>query len=439
MNLVLIALLALAPSASTRAQDATLDEASAAPIALRAARMLDIESGRIVEDALVLVVGERISAVSTDGRFELPGGTRVVDLGDRTLLPGLIDCHTHLTGDLDGDWEHRNVEETAADAALRGAKNARRTLLAGFTTVRDLGSGGFADVALMHAIERGFVEGPRMFPAGHSIGMTGGHADTTGYAPGIVESDWMVGVADGVDEVVKAVRYQVKHGAKVIKVCATAGVLSHEETVGAQQYSAAELGAIVAEAARHGLRVAAHAHGAEGIAAAVRAGVASIEHGSMLDDQAIALMLERGTYLVPTTYLAEAIDLDLLPPAIRAKAEHVLPLARASIRRAIAAGVKLAFGTDAGVYPHGNNAREFAVLVERGMTPLAAIRAGTQGAADLLGVADRGRLAPSTLADLIAVPGNPLDDVSVLERVEFVMKGGRIAKAPDGIEMDGAR
>jgi len=395
--------------------------------ALHAKRMLDVEAGRVLENATVLISGDRIAAVNPEA---LPADVEVLDLGDRCLLPGLIDCHTHLTGDLEGAWVHREVLESAADAALRGAKNARTTLLAGFTTVRDVGAGGFSDIALMHAIDQGWVPGPRMFPAAHAIGITGGHADTTGYAPGIAERGPESGIADGVDEVVAAVRYQIKHGAKLIKTCATAGVLSFEGPVGAQQYSAEELRALVEEAHRHGLKVAAHAHGGEGIKAAVRAGVDSVEHGSELDDEALALMKEHGTYLVPTTYLADAIELDKLPPPLRAKAETILPRAKESLRRAIAAGVKIAYGTDAGVYPHGLNAREFATLVERGMKPIEALRAGTIHACDLIGVTDRGSIAAGKLADLIAVPGNPLEDITTLQRVEFVMKGGALVKSP---------
>jgi len=395
--------------------------------AVHAARMLDVVSGRLVPDATVLVQGERITAVNPPS---LPAGTEVIELGDRTLLPGLIDCHTHLTFDLEGHWVHRDVVEPAPQAALRGAMHARETLAAGFTTVRDVGSGGFADVALMKAIDAGWVPGPRMFPAGHAIGITGGHADTTGYVPGVLERGIESGIADGKDEVIAAVRYQIKHGAKVIKTCATAGVLSFEGPVGAQQYSDEELEALVTEAHRHGLKVAAHAHGAEGIKAAVRAGVDSIEHGSEIDAEAVALMKERGTFLVPTTYLADAIELDALPPEIRAKAEHILPLAKANLRRAVAAGVKVAFGTDAAVFPHGQNAREFGALVERGMSPLEAIRSATVRASELLGVDDRGVIAPGKLADLVAVPGDPLADVHVLERVEFVMKGGALFVGP---------
>jgi imidazolonepropionase-like amidohydrolase len=389
--------------------------------------MFDPVAGTVTGPAVVVTEGDRIRDVNPAAP---PAGATVVDLGDVTLLPGLIDTHTHLTFDIEGDWVTRDVRETPADAALRGARNARRTLLAGFTTVRDVGSTGFADVSLMNAIDQGFVDGPRIFPAGHAIGITGGHCDATGYAPGVRELGPEEGVADGVAEVLKAVRYQIKHGAKVIKICATAGVLSFEGPVGAQQLSEEEMRAVVEEAARHGLRVAAHAHGTEGIVAAVRAGVASIDHGSMLDDEAIALMRERGTYLVPTTHLAEAIDLAALPPPIRAKAETVIPRMKESLRRAIAEGVRIAFGTDAAVFPHGENAREFAALVDRGMRPVEALRTATIHAADLLGVSDRGRIEAGLLADLIAVHGDPLSDVVAMEKVVFVMKGGRIYVSP---------
>lgn len=394
---------------------------------LRADRMLDVDTGKIVSPAVVVVDGQRIVAVNPG---QVPQNVETIDLGDRTLLPGLIDMHTHLTGDLSGDWVHRDVKEIAADAALRGVKNGWLTLMAGFTTVRNVGSGGFSGVALMRAVDRGDVIGPRIVPAAHAIGITGGHCDVTGYAPGILEGGPEQGLADGVNEVLEAVRYQIKHGAKVIKTCATAGVLSFEGSVGAQQYSEEELRAMVEEATRHGLKVAAHAHGSEGILAAVRAGVASIEHGSMLTDEIISEMKKRGTYLVPTTYLVAAIDLDNLPPAIRAKAEFILPRAVASLRLAIAKGVKIAFGTDAAVFPHGDNAKEFAVLVERGMAPIEAIRSATIGAVDLLGVDDRGRLKEGLLADVIAVAGNPLDEIRVLEDVVFVMKDGKVFKQP---------
>jgi imidazolonepropionase-like amidohydrolase len=390
---------------------------------IRAERLLDVTRGTIVRPGLVVVRGERIVRV---GGRDLPAGAGTIDLGDVTLLPGLIDAHTHVTGQLEGDWVGAPVRETAADLALHGVQYGLRTLRAGFTTVRDVGSGGFTDVALMRAIDAGRVPGPRIVPAGNAIGITGGHCDATGWKPGVLEADWKQGVADGVDEVIKAVRYSAKHGAKVIKVCATAGVLSFEGPVGAQQLTDQELAAIVAEARRHGLKVAAHAHGNEGIAAAVRAGVASIEHGSVMSDATIALMKQRGTYLVPTAYLLDAIPLDQLPPQIRAKAEAVIPRAKDTHRRAIRAGVRVAFGTDAAVYPHGQNARELKTYVDYGMTPLQAIRTATLNAADLLGVTDRGALAAGKLADLIAVPGNPLEDVRALEHVSWVMQGGRV-------------
>ena len=406
------------PAASVLAQQ---------PTVVRAAAMLDVVKGELVRPAVLVIEGGRIRSV---GRGQPPPGTRTVDLGDMTLLPGLIDAHTHLTFDISGDWVTRSVRELPADAALRGARNARLTLLAGFTTVRDVGAPGFADVSLMKAIDAGFVMGPRMIPSAHAIGITGGHCDDTGWAPGVNELGPEQGVADGVDAVVRAVRYQIKHGAKVIKVCATAGVLSFDATVGAQQLSDAELQAIVQEASRHGLKVAAHAHGREGIKAAVRAGVASIEHGSMIDDDAAALMKQRGTYLVPTAYLLGTFKLESLPPPIAAKARQVIPMAQESHRRAFRAGVKIAFGTDAAVAPHGDNAREFAVYADYGMRPADALRTATVNAADLLGVNDRGVIAPGKLADLIAVRGNPLEDVRVLDQVPWVMKGGVVMKSP---------
>ncbi len=413
--------LSLAAAAQLSAQD------SVPVTVVRSARLLDVSRGTVVRPGVLVIQGDRILRV---GGRAAPEGVTILDLGDVTLLPGLIDAHTHLTDQLEGDWVGRPVRETAADAALHGVLYAGRTLRAGFTTVRDVGAGGFADVALMKAIDAGRVLGPRIVPAGNAVGITGGHCDATGWKPGVLEEGWKGGVADGVDEVIKAVRYSAKHGAKVIKVCATAGVLSFEGPVGAQQLTDAELAAIVGEARRHGLKVAAHAHGDEGIAAAARAGVASIEHGSVMSAATIALMRQRGTYLVPTAYLLGAIPLDRLPPQIRAKAESVIPRARESHRRAIRAGVKVAFGTDAAVFPHGENAKEFAAYVGYGMTPLRAIRTATLNAADLLGVGDRGVLAAGKLADVIAVPGNPLEDVRALERVTWVMKGGQVVPPP---------
>lgn len=398
---------------------------SAQTTILRADHMVDVAVGQLVSPAVVVIEGASIVAVNPDVE---PAGATIIDLPGMTLLPGLMDMHTHLTGDLEGDWLTRAVKEGPADWALRGARNARRTLLAGFTTVRDVGSGGFSDVSLMKAIDEGFVPGPRIVPSGHALGITGGHCDLTGYAPGIGETGPEQGIGDGPETILRALRYQVKHGAKVIKICATAGVLSFEGPVGAQQFSEAELEAIVEEASRHGIKVAAHAHGSEGILAAVRAGVASIDHGSLLTEEIVAEMNARGTYHVPTAYLTEVIPFDELPPPIRAKAEFILPKARESLQLSIASGVNIAFGTDAAVIPHGDNAKEFAVYVESGMTPLQAIHTATVNAADLLGVDDRGVVAPGKLADIIAVPGDPLQDVTVLEDVRFVMKGGVVFK-----------
>ena len=387
--------------------------------------MLDVESGRIVPNARVVVEGDRIQAVNPAA---LPEGVRIMDLGDVTLVPGFIDTHTHLSGEIGPNMLLEPVQETDIDAAFKSVKNGRTTLMAGFTTVRDFG--GQVTVSLGQAVEKGTIVAPHIIPSRNLIGITGGHCDATGYAPGVLEQGPKDGIADGPWEVVEAVRYQIKHGAQVIKTCATAGVLSLEGPVGAQQYTYEELKAMVDEAARHGIKVAAHAHGTEGIKAAVRAGVASIEHGSMLDDEAIAMMKERGTYLVPTEYLSERINLAVLPPPIRKKAESVLPLARESHRKAIAAGVKIAFGTDAAVFPHGENAREFSSYVRLGMTPLAALRSATINAADLIGKTDRGVIAVGKLADLVALQGNPLEDITATERVQFVMLAGKVVREP---------
>jgi imidazolonepropionase-like amidohydrolase len=385
--------------------------------------MLDVFTGQMVRSPTVLVEGDRISAVNP---ASIPAGTQVIELGDVTLMPGFIDVHTHLMGEIGPTTFTDPVTQTRVDAAFRAVRHGRTTLMAGFTTVRDFG--GEVTVALAKAVERRDVTAPRVIPSRNALGITGGHCDVTGFAPGILEKGPADGIANGPWQVIEAVRYQIKHGAQVIKTCATAGVLSLEGPVGAQQYTLEELEAIVQEAARHGVKVAAHAHGTDGIKAAVRAGVASIEHGSMLDEEAITLMKQHGTYLVPTSYLGYRINLAVLPPLVRSKAERVLPLARESLRSAIAAGVKIAFGTDAGVYPHGENAKEFGVYVNSGMAPLEALRTATVHAADLLGKDDRGRIGAGKLADLVAVPGDPLQDISATERVSWVMLGGRVVR-----------
>jgi len=326
------------------------------------------------------------------------------------------------------------IQEDPAVKTLRGAFNARRTLRAGFTTVRNLGlfiqTGGILlDVALKKAIDLGWTEGPRIVPAGHAITPTGGHLDPTmfqAFAPHVLPLTVEEGIANGVSEVRKAVRYQIKHGAQVIKVCASGGVMSHTGPAGAQQYSNEELAAIADEAHRAGLKVAAHAHGDDGIRAAIEAGIDCIEHGSLMTDETLDLFIERGTFLVPTTYLADGMDVSHAAPELQAKAAEVFPRAKATVSKAIARGARIACGTDAPAIPHGRNAKELIALVDRGMTPLQALRAATLVSAELIDVDDRGRLEAGLLADIIAVPGNPLDDIAVTEQVRFVMKGGEV-------------
>jgi imidazolonepropionase-like amidohydrolase len=314
--------------------------------------------------------------------------------------------------------------------------NGKRTLRAGFTTVRNLGlfvqTGGLLlDVALMKAIDLGWVDGPRIVPAGHAISPTGGHLDPTmfqAFAPHVLPLTVEEGIADGEAEIRRAVRYQIKYGAELIKVCASGGVMSHTGPAGAQQYSTDELRVVVDEAHRAGLRVAAHAHGDAGIRAAIDAGIDCIEHGSLMSDETMDRFIELDRFLVPTTYLADGMDVSHAPPELQAKAAEVFPIAKATVSKAIERGVRIACGTDAPAIPHGKNAKELIALVDRGMTPLQAIRAATTVAAELIDVDDRGRLAAGLWADVIAVRGNPLEDIAVTEQVVFVMKGGQIAR-----------
>lgn len=405
-------------------------EAKSEVTLIKAKQMLDVRNGRMVSPAAILVRDGMIEAVNP---ASVPAGTEVIDLGDQTLLPGLIDMHTHITGDYytGDDWTTAVVRQTAPDWALQGVKFARDVLNAGFTTVRDLGAQpGFPDVALMRAIDKGFVEGPDIWPAGHAISITGGHCDTTGFAPGVAEMGPAHGIADGVDEVIKAVRYQSKHGVRVIKVCATGGVFSFSQNaeIGAQQYSLEELEAIVREAHKLGLKVAAHAHGTVGINAAVRAGVDSIDHGSILSKESVQLMKKNGTFVVPQAYLNEFELAPDTPPATLAKNEYLKPLVKESFKLALDAGVKMAFGTDNGVFPHADSGLEFEVLVRYGASEIHALRMATMYAAELLGVDDRGEIAQGKRADLIAVEGNPLDDITAMESVSFVMKQGAVYK-----------
>jgi imidazolonepropionase-like amidohydrolase len=408
------------------------------PIHLVAAGMLDVVSGEVVRPGDLLIEGDRIVAVAP---ATVPADAEVIDLGDVTLLPGLMDMELNL---LMGGPDHASplvaVQDDPAVKTLRAVANARRTLRSGFTTVRNLGlfvqTGGILlDVALKRAIDSGWIDGPRIVPAGHAISPTGGHLDPTMFqrlGPGIMPLTVEEGIANGVAEVRKAVRYQIKYGAQVIKVSASGGVMSHTGPAGAQQYSDEELEAIADEAHRAGLKVAAHAHGDAGIRAAVLAGFDCIEHGSLMSDETMQLMIDRGTFLVATTYLADGMDTSHAAPELQAKAAEVFPRARATISKAIERGVKVACGTDAPAIPHGRNAKELVALVQRGMTPLQAIRSATTVAAELIDVDDRGRLEAGLFADIVAVPGDVLSDITVTEDIRFVMKGGVVYRNEQG-------
>ncbi|TFW18135.1 amidohydrolase family protein [Duganella callida] len=390
--------------------------------------MVDVRNGTLIDNAVVLISGERITAAGS--KLAIPAGAQVIDLGDKTLLPGLIDAHTHLTNDPQ-DAGYGIVAKSIPRVTLTGARNARVTLQAGFTTVRDVGADGYADIGLRDAINDGDVPGPRILASGPPLGITGGHCDDTLHAPEYKAVS--LGVADGVAEALKVTRRNIKYGADVIKICATGGVLSFGDDPRASQYTLDELKAIIGDAHRLGRKAAAHAHGGDGIKLSVLAGIDSIEHGSYIDDEGIKLMKEHRTYLVPTLYLGdwliENADAIKLPKPLLEKAKVVLPAARANIGKAIKAGVPIAFGTDAAVYPHGLNAREFSVLVKLGMTPAQAIRTATVNGADLLGWSDKiGSIEAGKYADLIAVDGQPLKDVKTLEQVQWVMKGGAVVK-----------
>jgi imidazolonepropionase-like amidohydrolase len=400
-------------------------------LTITAAGMLDIDTGEIVRPGVVTVDRDRIVGV---GRQRGEQG-QVIDLGDLVLLPGLMDMEVNLLMGGRGDTGGlSSVQDDPPTRLLRAVGNARRTLRAGFTTVRNLGlfikTGGYLlDATLGKAIDSGWVDGPRIEPAGHAITPTGGHLDPTmfvGLAPHVLPMTVEEGVADGVDQVRKAVRYQIKHGAKLIKVSASGGVMSLSGDPGAQHYSDDELHAIVDEAHRRGLRVAAHCLGASAVKHAIAAGIDCIEHGFLADDEAISEMVEHGTFLVTTQSLVDGMDVSKAAPELQAKAAMIFPRAREAIVRMHEAGVKIAVGSDAPAIPHGKNANELVTLVERGLPPLAVLRAATVNAAELINASDRGRLAVGYLADIIAVAGNPLDDITATQDVQFVMKGGKV-------------
>ena len=406
-------------------------------VALRAARLIDGTGASPIPNAIIIVTDNRISVVGDATSVRIPAGAKVIDLGDVTLLPGFIDAHTHLIGRVLGDPEGdmSAVKDYEAFGAILGVNHARNTLMAGFTTVRNVGaSGPFNDIAMRKAINEGWTPGPRMVTAGHSLGITGGHCDNNGFKPGLLDRSIAEGIANGPDEIRAAVRYQVKYGADVIKTCATGGVLSEGDAVGTTQYNFEELKAMVEEAAQHERKVAAHAHGTEGIKIATRAGVASIEHGSFLDEEGARLMAQRGTFMVPTLMAGEAVERAAKNGVLKGhRAEKALAAAaamRKAIKIAVANKVPIALGTDAGVIPHGTNAREFVLMVEwGGMSNMDAIKAGTLNAATLLGwEKNLGSLAPGKWADIVAVSGDPLKDIHATEKVVFVMKNGVIYK-----------
>lgn len=409
----------------------------AAVTAIRAGRLLDVERGLVHRDSVVLIRGEWIERVQGPAD-PVPDAARVVDLPAHTLLPGLIDCHTHLVGRI--EWRTiPAIDRTAAQDALDGAGNARATVLAGFTTVRDVGTyRAFVDVALRDAIDAGTVIGPRMAVAGAYITAPGGGGEVTGTAPDVIlPRDMRLGVAASAAEVRLRAREILAGGADLIKVIATGAVLTRGTNPGLPEFTEEEIGAAVEEAALHDTHVAAHAHGAEGIKRAVRAGARSVEHGSLMDEEAIALMLEHGTFLVADVYNSDWIATEGRrrgwPEETLRKNEQTGEAQRRGFRRALESGVRVAFGTDAGVYPHGENARQFAVMVRLGMSPIDAIRSATVVAGELLGWQDRvGAVSPGRFADLVAVEGDPLEEIETLERPAFVMKGGRVLLEPAG-------
>lgn len=409
-------------------------------IALKAARMFDGKGKALVANAVVLVQGGKI--LDAGSNLAIPSDAQVIDLGDATLSPGFIDAHTHLTTDFSGDYTKRRIDELSlnvAEQTIRATVYARETVEAGFTTVRDLGSRflgsrEFVDVALRNAIKQGLVVGPRMLVATKGIGATGGHFDPTGGYRDFLfgrEPDYTDGIADGPDEIRKAVRFEVKNGADVIKAAVSGGVLSLADEVDTPQFTPAEMVALVDESHRLRKKVAVHCHGDEAAKEAIAAGVDSIEHGSFLKPETLTLMKNKGTYLTPTLEASEYImgKIGNYPPVLQAKAKAAYEARSEMFRNAVKMGVKISFGTDAAVFPHGQNAKEFKLMVDLGMAPIDALRSATSVDADLLGLATKiGTLEKGKLADVIALPGDPTADITATERVTFVMKEGKIIR-----------
>jgi imidazolonepropionase-like amidohydrolase len=409
-------------------------------IALKAARLFDGKSKTLLPNGVVLIQGDKI--LDAGSNLAVPNDSKVIDLGDATLSPGFIDAHTHLTSDYYSEPYNelrlKNLEDSVATMAFKSIPHARATLDAGFTTVRDVGSELFLDVALRNAITHGIVAGPRMLVATKGIGATGGHFDRSdGFRDGVFgrQMDYTDGIADGPEEIRKAVRYEVKNGADVIKAAVSGGVMSLTDEVDVPQFSAEEMKALVDESHRLRKKVAVHCHGDEAAREAINAGVDSIEHGSFLKPATLQLMKAKGTYLTPTLIAAEQImsKIDKYPPAVQAKARAAVAARSEMFRNALKIGVKISFGTDAGVYPHGENAKEFALMTGLGMKPIDALISATSADADLLGVAARlGTLEKGQLADVIAMPGDPTSDITATERVFFVMKEGKTVKETSG-------
>lgn len=403
---------------------------AAETVAITAARMIDVIAGRVVADPVVIATDGRITAAGPAASTAIPAGARRIDLAGLTLLPGLIDMHVHLTSE-PTLFGYKALEYVGSFNTVLGVVNARTTLAAGFTTVRNVGAANYDDVGLKQAIEGGFIPGPRIIPATYAIGATGGHCDSTEFPPDVTVPT--PGVVDGPDAIRAKVRALRKSGAEVIKFCATGGVFSKTDSVAGQQYSQEEMNALVAEAHMLGLRVAAHAHGAAGINAALRAGTDTIEHASLADDESFMLAKKHGSWLSMDIYnddyiLAEGAKNGVFPESLE-KERQIGRAQRETFRRGVAAGVKMVFGSDAGVYPHGDNARQFGKMVEWGMTPLQAIQAATVNAGEALGRAkDVGAIAPGRYADIIAVAGDPLADVAALRQVAVVIKGGQLVR-----------